>query len=210
MKHVKSVFLAMVLILPIFTIFCSYNSGRLSRSIKKKKQLSQFLKSGVLFGLLAYPSLKIGLKCVEVIEYKFNILTSNHISYDRQAFFIFAINKAWAFLTNYKLLAGFSGQTGFKSINTVYLYPVLSPCQKRSFFLYWLLRPDPLHPVTARFFSDAICRSLFFVPSASRSLAAASAASSFIQTWALLSHFLYPPPGETDVTFSGSGPRSEI
>lgn len=48
---------------------------------------------GFLFNL-CFGLRGIGLKCVEVIEYKFNILTSNHISYDRQAFFIFAINKA--------------------------------------------------------------------------------------------------------------------
>lgn len=93
MKHVKSVFLAMVLILPS-SLYPALTIAADSRIIKKKKQLSQCLKSGVIFGLLTYPSLKIGLKCVEVIEYKFNILASNHISYDRQAFFIFAINKA--------------------------------------------------------------------------------------------------------------------
>lgn len=92
-KHVKSVFLAMVLILPS-SLYSALTIAADSQDHKKKKQLSQCLKSGVIFGLLAYPSLKIGLKCVEVIEYKFNILTSNHISYDRQVFFIFAINKA--------------------------------------------------------------------------------------------------------------------
>lgn len=94
MKHVKSVFLAMVLILPSSLYPALTIAADSQDHKKKKKQLSQCLKSGVIFGLLAYPSLKIGLKCVEVIEYKFNILASNHISYDRQAFFIFAINKA--------------------------------------------------------------------------------------------------------------------
>lgn len=93
MKHVKSVFLAMVLILPS-SLYSALTIAADSQDHKKEETIKQFLKSGVLFGLMAYPSLKIGLKCVEVIEYKFNILTSNHISYDRQAFFIFAINKA--------------------------------------------------------------------------------------------------------------------
>lgn len=93
MKHVKSVFLAMVLILPS-SLYPALTIAADSQDHKKEETIKQCLKSGVIFGLLAYPSLKIGLKCVEVIEYKFNILTSNHISYDRQAFFIFAINKA--------------------------------------------------------------------------------------------------------------------
>ncbi|EDJ7306859.1 hypothetical protein CQ227_20970 [Salmonella enterica] len=44
-------------------------------------------------------------------------------------------------------------------------------------------------------FSDAICRNLFLVSSASRSYAAVSASSSF--THALPSHFWYSPSGET-------------
>ncbi|EDO2550804.1 hypothetical protein CXC99_13160, partial [Salmonella enterica subsp. enterica serovar Weltevreden] len=80
------------------------------------------------------PSLKIGLKFVEFIEYKFNILTSNLISYDRQVFFIFAINKAWFFLINNKILAGCSGQSGLvRWLHTVYSSTILFPLIKLRF-----------------------------------------------------------------------------
>lgn len=93
MKHVKSVFLAMVLILPS-SLYPALTIAADSQDHKKEETIKPMPQKWCNLWPAGIPFLKIGLKCVEVIEYKFNILTSNHISYDRQAFFIFAINKA--------------------------------------------------------------------------------------------------------------------